>query len=168
MATPSFEQFRALAERFDVTVKDCGQGHWQAQGVCLVNYYPFSKAQTLFVAGQERAVESGSYQRAIEVARFGPVRTKSTSRINSIKGRRERLRMLAKHPFCHWCRRPLSEATATLEHVVPLARGGSNRRENLTLACKQCNHERGSYMRDFTSRRILLEVQDAPTRSPPA
>lgn len=42
---------------------------------------------------------------------------------------------------CGYC---LSEETfmgvpLTIDHIVPLARGGSNRRENLWLACRQCN-----------------------------
>jgi 5-methylcytosine-specific restriction endonuclease McrA len=47
---------------------------------------------------------------------------------------------------CEWCglefAAPLSEAT--LDHVVPLARGGTNKRKNLVLACRPCNEQRGS------------------------
>ena len=31
-----------------------------------------------------------------------------------------------------------------VEHIVPRARGGSNRFSNLTLACEPCNHEKGA------------------------
>jgi len=31
-----------------------------------------------------------------------------------------------------------------IEHLVPKARGGSNRISNLTLACEPCNHRKGS------------------------
>jgi 5-methylcytosine-specific restriction endonuclease McrA len=40
---------------------------------------------------------------------------------------------------CHYCKKPLPKAAATLDHVVPLALGGSWRIENLRLACRHCN-----------------------------
>ena len=43
---------------------------------------------------------------------------------------------------CNWCQVPLALAEATLDHLTPLARGGSNRLENLTLACLACNQLR--------------------------
>jgi len=33
--------------------------------------------------------------------------------------------------------------SATIEHIVPRARGGSDAIENLALACASCNHEKG-------------------------
>lgn len=33
---------------------------------------------------------------------------------------------------------------ATLDHVVPLARGGGRTRANLVAACARCNHDRNS------------------------
>ena len=33
--------------------------------------------------------------------------------------------------------------TATVDHVIPLARGGSNADDNLVLACDPCNKEKG-------------------------
>lgn len=35
---------------------------------------------------------------------------------------------------------------ATIEHVIPLARGGSNRLSNTVMACARCNHTRGAQM----------------------
>lgn len=54
---------------------------------------------------------------------------------------------------CHWCQRfmtvPLSHGPqlptdATLEHVVPLADGGSRKAENTVAACAECNNTRPS------------------------
>jgi len=36
---------------------------------------------------------------------------------------------------------PLSRAT--IEHIVPQTHGGTSELENLSLACKGCNHEKG-------------------------
>lgn len=54
-----------------------------------------------------------------------------------------RKRLLEQHPRCRWCSKTLTTRTATLEHVVPKAQGGTNRWENLALACKPCNVKRG-------------------------
>jgi hypothetical protein len=51
--------------------------------------------------------------------------------------------MLDADPHCKWCRCLLTEATATIEHMVPLTVGGTNERSNLALACEGCNQARG-------------------------
>ena len=49
---------------------------------------------------------------------------------------------------CHWCGRPMDFDTreeplsASLEHVIPKSRGGTNDRSNLRLAHKRCNEDR--------------------------
>lgn len=45
---------------------------------------------------------------------------------------------------CVWCRRPLTFATMTLEHLVPKSRGGTDRLDNLAPACRPCNWSRGN------------------------
>lgn len=45
---------------------------------------------------------------------------------------------------CHYCRRELSVAQCTLDHVKPLAVGGDRYSEsNLVAACKRCNNKKG-------------------------
>jgi 5-methylcytosine-specific restriction endonuclease McrA len=36
-----------------------------------------------------------------------------------------------------------ASATATLDHVIPLSKGGPNKRENIVLACGKCNRDKG-------------------------
>lgn len=51
--------------------------------------------------------------------------------------------VLIHGPLCHLCK----EATAdTVDHVIPLSRGGSNYLENLKPACKSCNSRKGNRM----------------------
>ena len=49
---------------------------------------------------------------------------------------------LSVYPFCQWCALPLTEGTATTDHLVPLSRGGTNDWDNLCLACLPCNRKR--------------------------
>lgn len=47
-------------------------------------------------------------------------------------------------PRCWICGRRLTMITATLDHVIPRSKGGTNALRNLRLACSPCNSERGN------------------------
>jgi 5-methylcytosine-specific restriction endonuclease McrA len=53
--------------------------------------------------------------------------------------RRNRLIVLAGDPPCHWCGK--SRAT-TVDHLLAVVHGGSNRLTNLVPACVSCNCSR--------------------------
>ncbi|MBW4617169.1 MAG: HNH endonuclease [Desmonostoc vinosum HA7617-LM4] len=44
---------------------------------------------------------------------------------------------------CFWCGCTLSLETLTIDHYIPLAKGGSNKIKNLRLSCSPCNQRRG-------------------------
>ncbi|MHB1846153.1 MAG: HNH endonuclease [Deltaproteobacteria bacterium] len=44
---------------------------------------------------------------------------------------------------CCFCGKALTPRTATLEHILPRSRGGTDEPRNLTLSCAACNHGRG-------------------------
>lgn len=52
---------------------------------------------------------------------------------------RKRRRLLKANPRCAYCGCDLSRHTATLDHVVPRSKGGTDSIENLVLACQPCN-----------------------------
>ena len=65
-----------------------------------------------------------------------------------IKAERARARKLRQSPWwkrkrssgkCHFCGRQFKPAELTMEHLVPLVRGGLSVKGNLVPACKQCN-----------------------------
>jgi 5-methylcytosine-specific restriction endonuclease McrA len=145
----SFTQFRKLAAARGLHAIDHGGGHWQLQGgTCLVNYYPEGrKGPTIYVNGTRDADEQGPPERAIEIALDGPrLRGSTPPRGGCGKFQRARRRLLRKNPICMWCGARLTEETATLEHVIPRARGGADSRNNYALACEGCNHGRGHAM----------------------
>lgn len=41
--------------------------------------------------------------------------------------------------ICHYCGRDFPAAALTLDHIVPLVRGGRSTRGNCVPACKECN-----------------------------
>jgi len=57
---------------------------------------------------------------------------------------------------CHWCGKPMCFETnqeplsATIEHVIPKSKGGTNKQSNLRLAHTRCNEDRS----EPTPRRV--------------
>lgn len=70
------------------------------------------------------------------------------SKRNSKRRKKIRERIAERDGWiCWWCREPVDPAgigkeAPSLDHVVSLAEGGSNRRTNLRLAHVGCNNER--------------------------
>jgi hypothetical protein len=54
--------------------------------------------------------------------------------------------------LCCWCIRPVPISEASIEHLVPLSRGGSDRIENLAVACQRCNGLRGDSLASPTGK----------------
>lgn len=43
---------------------------------------------------------------------------------------------------CHYCGRQVGARQLTMDHVVPLIRGGKSSRSNVVPACKDCNTQK--------------------------
>ncbi len=43
---------------------------------------------------------------------------------------------------CHYCQQPISAAAVTMDHLLPLSRGGTSTRGNIVCACKACNTQK--------------------------
>ena len=51
---------------------------------------------------------------------------------------------------CMYCGKNLSVAEATIDHIIPLSRGGYTEDENLTVCCYECNQNKETlYVKDF-------------------
>jgi 5-methylcytosine-specific restriction endonuclease McrA len=50
-------------------------------------------------------------------------------------------RQLAKGR-CYYCRRAFTPAELTMDHIVPLVRGGKSKKGNVVTACKACNNQK--------------------------
>ncbi|WP_274428158.1 HNH endonuclease [Desulfosarcina sp. BuS5] len=44
--------------------------------------------------------------------------------------------------LCHYCGRNTPVKELTMDHIVPLARGGKSTKGNLVTACKECNNNK--------------------------
>ncbi|MGC8735823.1 MAG: HNH endonuclease [Dissulfurimicrobium sp.] len=43
---------------------------------------------------------------------------------------------------CYYCRRNVGPQNLTMDHIVPLARGGKSIKVNLVPACRECNSKK--------------------------
>jgi len=68
-----------------------------------------------------------------------------------IKRERAKARELRKTPYfqelfrqgiCHYCHQKFPAAELTLDHIVPVARGGRSTRGNMVVCCLNCNQQK--------------------------
>lgn len=43
---------------------------------------------------------------------------------------------------CYYCRRNVPPSELTMDHIVPIVRGGKSTRNNVVQACKDCNNKK--------------------------
>ncbi len=44
--------------------------------------------------------------------------------------------------ICYYCERNVGPDALTMDHVVPLVRGGQSTKNNIVPACKECNNKK--------------------------
>lgn len=60
-----------------------------------------------------------------------------------------------QHGHCFWCGAKVTWRKKHIDHVIPLALGGSNGPENLVIACPSCNLAKGArHPMDFAGRML--------------
>jgi hypothetical protein len=77
-------------------------------------------------------------------------------------GRRETVYKFMKKKYgevpCYVCSRHVKEKNATLEHIIPLSKGGTDEMDNLSISHFQCNQARGNN-EDFSWNQIKSEEE---------
>jgi 5-methylcytosine-specific restriction protein A len=43
---------------------------------------------------------------------------------------------------CHYCNKEVGRDGLTMDHIVPLSRGGKSTKGNIVAACKECNSKK--------------------------
>lgn len=140
------KELNKLAAQRGLTVLDRGYGHYQLSGgPLLVNYYPESKNKSAYVAGTVKAKKHVSVEQAIDMCFEQPKNLgKKDKRRRDYK--KIKARLYKKNPACLWCPVPLFLNRASLEHIIPLDKGGLDNINNMGLAHIDCNNDRGSKM----------------------
>ena len=59
--------------------------------------------------------------------------------------------------ICHYCSKQFPQEELTLDHIVPVARGGKSTRGNLVVCCRACNQAK----KFLTPAEMLLRQMEA-------
>ena len=59
---------------------------------------------------------------------------------------------------CYHCQQKFLPAELTMDHLVPIARGGLSNKRNCVPSCKACNTEKGSLTR---AEMVLSQLSDS-------
>lgn len=65
--------------------------------------------------------------------------------------------------LCHYCGRDVGRANLTMDHVVPLSRGGKSTRGNIVACCKECN-SRKKYLLPLEWEEYLSGLREVDQR----
>ena len=68
---------------------------------------------------------------------------------------------------CHYCGGRFKPSELTMDHIVPVARGGKSTRGNVVAACLECNRKK-KYLTPVEMVLRELEAPDSPPESPDA
>ena len=134
-----------------------GSGHIRLVGPITVNYYPTSKNKTAYIQNTKKGFSNVTPERALQMC-FEVPEANGVICKRRANTRNMRQAILRKIKNCHWCGAHLTIDTSTVEHIIPLARGGLENASNRTLACPKCNHSRGSNMPELESMIALTIV----------
>lgn len=44
--------------------------------------------------------------------------------------------------ICYYCGKKVGRTSLTMDHIVPLSRGGKSKKGNIVAACKECNNRK--------------------------
>ncbi len=70
---------------------------------------------------------------------------------DDIKKEKEKARKLRKTKWwrrkiskgiCYYCNEKVGSKNLTMDHIIPLSRGGKSIKENIVPACKECNNKK--------------------------
>lgn len=59
---------------------------------------------------------------------------------------------------CHYCSVPMKPSEVTMDHVLPISRGGRSNRGNVVPCCKTCNSQK-RYLTPVEWQEYLLRSQ---------
>lgn len=143
----------ALAEKNNIQYIEKPNGHIQLKGALLVNYYPKSKDKSAYIDRTKCKVKNVTPEQAIKMCSQEPTNQGVTDKRAKGKSRKWRAAMIRRGiTKCCWCDCELTLDTSTIEHVIPLSKGGLENRNNRKLACVKCNNDRGSNMPELLTK----------------
>jgi len=66
----------------------------------------------------------------------------------------------AQKGICYYCNREVGKPNLTMDHVVPLSRGGKSKKGNIVPCCKECNNKK-KYLLPIEWEEYLKTLSDS-------
>lgn len=139
-------KLKRLADKNDVVFSQFTEYHIQLKALHTVNVY--ESKSTFYINGMvsKEVFDPSDLMFLINLAKgaknFSYTKEKAV-RKSFKKGRRRAI--WQRNPVCYYCHDLIENYNdATIEHRIPISRGGSNRPDNLALSHNKCNQERGN------------------------
>ena len=109
----------------------------------------WQKAIQLFFSGKVEVVESSDHMvRSVSISIRMPIVIRLLTYFNPLQ-RKHVIRLNRNHVFlrdhhtCQYCGKKHPYSQLTLDHVIPVVKGGKKTWENITTACRSCNIKKG-------------------------
>jgi len=68
---------------------------------------------------------------------------------------------------CQFCGSAFSPEDLTIDHLVPLARGGLDEITNYVTCCRPCNQQKADLPLDVFAQRVRIPIEDLPVHGDP-
>lgn len=69
------------------------------------------------------------------------------------------------HGICFYCNRDVGRDQLTMDHIVPLSRGGKSKKGNIVAACKNCNNKK-KYLLPLEWKEYLDTLAERTSNTP--
>ena len=64
--------------------------------------------------------------------------------------------------ICYYCKKKFKPEELTMDHIVPVVRGGKSTRGNVVVCCKECNNKK----KYLTPVEMILMAEEAKNKTP--
>lgn len=61
---------------------------------------------------------------------------------------------------CYYCGQKFTKSQLTMDHIVPVARGGKTSKNNCVVCCKECNNKKGHHMPVEITMNAMVQSDD--------
>lgn len=51
-----------------------------------------------------------------------------------------------QNPQCYYCHLKIAPDSVTMDHVIPLSKGGTSAKNNIVVSCKTCNNLKKNHL----------------------